>query len=149
MSTPSRRLLLLDTNIVIHLVRGRAVGQAIDARFQLRTRSDRPLISMVTVGEALAFARQRDWGAERIGRLREIIRELVAMNIGAQPVLDRYAEIDTFLRQSGRTVANNDVWIAACASAADATLLTTDHDFDPLAGLYLDRVWIDPRNPSG
>jgi predicted nucleic acid-binding protein len=45
-------------------------------------------------------------------------------------------------------VSDNDVWIAACTSAADATLLTTDRDFDPLVGRYLDRVWIDPRNPD-
>jgi predicted nucleic acid-binding protein len=36
------RLLLLDTNIVIHLVRGRPIGQAIDARFSFaRARSVR------------------------------------------------------------------------------------------------------------
>jgi predicted nucleic acid-binding protein len=63
-------------------------------------------------------------------------------------VLDRYAEIDAFLTQSGRTVSDNDVWIAACAAAADATLLTTDRDFDPLDPRYMERVWIDPRNPD-
>jgi len=72
----------------------------------------------------------------------------VPVNISSQPVLDRYAEIDTFLKRSGRTVSDNDVWIAACASAADATLLTTDRDFDPLAGQHLNCVWIDPRNPA-
>ena len=77
------------------------------------------------------------------------MRELVPVNIDTRPVLDRYAEMATFLRQSGRTVSDNDVWIAACAAAADATLLTTDRDFDPLVPRYLDRVWIDPRNPDG
>lgn len=143
------RLLLLDTNIVIHLVRGGPIGQAIDVRFQLRTRLERPLISVVSLGEALSFARQRVWGDARIAQLRELMRELVPISIDTRPVLDRYAEIDTFLRQSGRTVSNNDVWIAACAAAADATLLTTDLDFDPLVPRYLDREWIDPRNPSG
>lgn len=62
------RLLILDTNIVIHLVRGSVVGQAVDSRFQLRARPERPLISVVTLGEALAFARPRNWGAQRIAR---------------------------------------------------------------------------------
>jgi tRNA(fMet)-specific endonuclease VapC len=57
--------------------------------------------------------------------------------------------MDSFLKRNGRAVGDNDVWIAACASAADATLLTTDRDFDLLHGTYLDRVWIDPRNPGG
>jgi tRNA(fMet)-specific endonuclease VapC len=147
MSTPSR-LLLLDTNIVIHLVRGGLLGQTIDRRFQLRARPERPLVSVVTLGEALAFARQRGWGGAKIERLRELLRELVPVNLNSQPVLERYAEISEFLRRNGRTLSDNDVWIAACASAADATLLTTDRDFDPLAGQYVDRVWIDPRNPG-
>jgi predicted nucleic acid-binding protein len=134
---------------VIHLVRGGSIGQAIDTRFQLRSRLERPLISVVSLGEALSFALQRGWGDVRIERLRELMRELVPVNIDTRPVLDGYAEIDAFLTQSGRTVSDNDVWIAACAAAADATLLTTDLDFDPLVPRYLDRVWIDPRNPSG
>ena len=148
MSVPSR-LLLLDTNIIIHLIRGDRIGRAIDARFQLRTRPERPLISVVTLGEALAFARQRNWGSPRTERLRDLLRELVSVNIAAEPVLARYAEIHAFLTQSGKVVSNNDVWIAACASAADATLLTTDRDFDPLVPAYLQRVWIDPRDPDG
>jgi tRNA(fMet)-specific endonuclease VapC len=138
-------LLLLDTNIVIHLVRGGAVAQAIDGRFQLRARPERPLISVVTLGEAMAFSRYQNWGLERIARLKELLRELVPVGISSQPVLDRYAEISAFLTRSGRSVSDNDVWIAACASATAATLLTTDRDFDPLVGQYLDRVWIDPR----
>ena len=147
MSTPSR-LLLLDTSIVIHLVRGGPIGQAIDGRFQLRARPERALVSVVTLGEAQAFARQRGWGEARIVRLRELLRELVPVNLSSQAVLERYAEISEFLRRNGRSLSDNDVWIAACASAAGATLLTTDRDFDPLAGQYVDRVWIDPRNPG-
>ncbi|MGH2360724.1 MAG: PIN domain-containing protein [bacterium] len=147
MSTPSR-LLLLDTNIVILLVRGGPLGQAIDRQFQLRGRPDRPLISVVTLGEALAFARQHGWGAANMDRLRALLREFVPVDLNTQQVLERYAEISEFLRSNGRTVSNNDVWIAACASAAGATLLTTDRDFDPLHGGYFDRVWIDPENPE-
>ena len=113
MIRPSR-LLLLDTNIVIHLVRGGSIGQAIDARFQLRARPERPLDSVVSLGEALSFARQRGWSEARITRLRELMREFVPANIDTRPVLDRYAEIAAFLKQSGRTVSANDVWIAAC-----------------------------------
>jgi tRNA(fMet)-specific endonuclease VapC len=142
------RLLLLDTNVVIFLSRGGAIGQAIDARFQLRARAERPLLSAITLGEALAFAQFRNWGTPRIGTLRDLLREFVVLDIRSRAVLERYAEIDSFLKRNGRAVGDNDVWIAACASAADATLLTTDRDFDPLHGTYLDRVWIDPRSPG-
>jgi tRNA(fMet)-specific endonuclease VapC len=131
MSTPSR-LLLLDTNIVIHLTRGSSVGQAIDERFQLRARADRPLLSVVSLGEALAFAQLRNWGQRSTEILRSLLRELVIFDIRSQAVLDRYAQIASFLKRNGRTVGDNDVWIAACTAAADATLLTTDRDFDSI-----------------
>jgi tRNA(fMet)-specific endonuclease VapC len=142
------RFLLLDTNIIIHLVRGDAVGQAVDSRFRLRARAERPLVSTVTLGEALAFAQWRNWGTESTVRLRDLLREMPPVSISTQPVLDRYAEIDTFLKRTGRSLSDNDVWIAACASAVGAMLLTTDRDFDPLAGQHIDRVWIDPRDPG-
>jgi tRNA(fMet)-specific endonuclease VapC len=50
--------ILLDTNVVLHVVRGSEVAARIDAAVQLRSRAERALISVVTVGEALAFARQ-------------------------------------------------------------------------------------------
>jgi tRNA(fMet)-specific endonuclease VapC len=146
--TTASRLLLLDTNVVIFLSRGGAIGRAIDTRFQLRARAERPLLSVITLGEALAFAQFRNWGPSRIVTLSGLLREFVIVNVTSRAVLDRYAEIDNFLKRNGRAVADNDVWIAACASAADATLLTTDRDFDPLHGTYLDRVWIDPRSPG-
>jgi tRNA(fMet)-specific endonuclease VapC len=148
MTTPSR-LLLLDTNVVIFLSRGGSIGQAIDARFQLRSRAERPLMSAITLGEALAFARFRGWGGSRIATLTDLLREFVVVDINRRAVVEQYAEMDSFLKRNGRAVGDNDVWIAACASAADATLLTTDRDFDLLHGTYLDRVWIDPRNPGG
>jgi predicted nucleic acid-binding protein len=147
MSTISRDL-LLDTNIIIHLSRGGAIGQAIDARFGLRARTAKPLMSAVTPGELLAFARFQNWGGPRIAALSGLLHEFVVVNITTRPVLERYAEIDTFLKRNGRAVADNDVWIAACAAATSATLLTTDRDFDPLQGSYLERVWIDPRSPG-
>lgn len=142
------KLLLLDTNIVIFLTRGGPIGQAIDDRFQLRARAERPLLSAITLGEAMAFAQFRRWGEARSVMLSGLLREFVVVDIRNRVVLERYAEIDSFLKRNGRAVADNDVWIAACASAADATLLTTDRDFDPLHDTYLDRVWIDPRSPG-
>jgi hypothetical protein len=57
-------------------------------------------------------------------------------------VRSRHAEIDAFsqgklpgkrLEMSARNMGKNDLWIAATAVVLDATLITTDHDFDHLA----------------
>jgi tRNA(fMet)-specific endonuclease VapC len=53
------RLLLLDTSVILHLLRGKATGLAIDTAYGLRTRAERPLVSVVSVGEILSFATQR------------------------------------------------------------------------------------------
>lgn len=138
-------LLLLDTSVVLHVVRGKATGEALDRAFGLRARPDRPLISIITVGELLAFARQRGWGSAKVDRLKELVEELVVVDVRSQSVLDRYAEIDTFMVKHGHLIGDNDVWIAATASAAGAVLLTTDRDFDPMHDRFLSRVYFDPR----
>ena len=137
-------LLLLDTSIVLHLVRGRATGEALDRSFGLRTRSDRPLISIISVGELLAFAEQRSWGSAKVDRLKELVQELIVVDVRNRSVMDRYAEIDTYMVRHGHVVGDNDVWIAATASAAGSVLLTTDRDFDPMHERFLTRIYFDP-----
>jgi len=50
--------LLLDTNILLELVRNKDVGRQISSQFGLADAVHRPLISIVTVGEIWALADQ-------------------------------------------------------------------------------------------
>ena len=141
------RLLLLDTNILIHLVRDNPTGRSIDARFSLRKRMERSLISIITVGEALALAKRWNWEHAKRVALEGLLQSLVVVAISDE-VLEHYAEIDAFLRRAGKPVQQNDMWIAATTMASGAHLLTTDKDFDPLYPAHLDRTWIDPQRPD-
>ena len=141
------RLLLLDTNILVHLVRENRTGRSIDSRFLLRKREEKSLVSIVTVGEALAISRRLAWGPAKIAALQALFQGLVIVNI-SNAILEHYAQIDVILRRAGRPVQQNDMWIAATAAASGAHLLTTDRDFDPLYPAYLDRTWIDPQQPD-
>ncbi len=47
---------------------------------------------------------------------------------------------------SARNMGKNDIWIAATASVLDATLLTTDKDFNHLDGEFFQVGKIDIRN---
>jgi tRNA(fMet)-specific endonuclease VapC len=140
-------VLLLDTNILIQLVRENSIGRSIEARFLLRSRSERPLISIITIGEALAFAKKLSWGRSKARALDSLLQELVTVVISDE-ILKAYAEVDFLLRRRGNPIEQNDLWIAATAIASKAHLLTTDKDFDPLYPAYLDRTWIDPRQPD-
>ena len=135
-----RELLIIDTNIVIHLIRDNEVAKRVDAEFHLRHRTDRPLISIVTIGECLSLARQFKWGNGRAEALEVLLRELVIVPIDSRPVLERFA--DYWTRSVGRTLSHNDLWIAATAAATGAHLITTDHDFDVLHPTHLRRTVI-------
>jgi tRNA(fMet)-specific endonuclease VapC len=141
------RLLLLDTNILLHLIRENRLGRSIESQFRLQSRAERPLISIISLGEILAFVKRWNWGLSKTSALENLLRGLVVLEISDE-TLEHYAEIDVFLRRAGRPVQQNDMWIAATAAASGAHLLTTDKDFDPLYPAYLDRTWIDPQRPE-
>ena len=142
--TAAEGLLLFDTNVLIHLIRDDALARAISARFELQARPERPLISVITVGESLAFAKKLAWGHKKVDKLNSLLRELVIVDVNSKPVLSRYADIDSHLSRAGRPIGQNDMWIGATASAVGAHLLTTDKDFDALDPDFVSRTWIDP-----
>jgi len=119
---------LLDTNIVLYATRpGHRVGEAIDTRFGLSASRFRPAISEITVAELLAFS--RGWGETRRELLRAQIEKSLVILISQPDIHQRWAEISSALRSAGITIGQNDIWIAATASVAGLTLLTTDKDF--------------------
>jgi tRNA(fMet)-specific endonuclease VapC len=135
---------LLDTNILIQLLRGNALGRYIDRTYDLRSTLSHCVISVVTVGEMGSLVRKLKWGTRRVDALTILLNELPWMDINDSAALEAYAEIDHFSDQNGTSMGKNDVWIAATAKATGMTLLTTDKDFDHLHGKFLQRIWIDP-----
>lgn len=135
---------LLDTNALLELLRGNDLGEALDARFGLRSSLGSSMICVVTVGEILALARKFGWGTTKLDKLRRMLDQLVWIDISDPQLLDAYAEIDHFSETKGRKMGKNDIWIAATAKVTGITLLTTDPDFDHLEGTHLARIWIDP-----
>ena len=63
-------------------------------------------------------------------------------------VLRHYATMHTHVVNRGNPIGDNDVWIAACAAAASAVLITTDKDFDVLEGCHIRRIYFEPNMRS-
>ena len=63
------------------------------------------------------------------------IEKTLLIPIAHPGVHQRWAEISSALRSAGLTVGQNDIWIAATASVAGMTLLTTDKDFLTVRGV--------------
>jgi tRNA(fMet)-specific endonuclease VapC len=142
-------LVQLDTNILVHLVRGSTVGQRVDDELGLSERSERPLISIVTVGELTSLAAKFGWGSAKRSALDGLVRQLVIVQLHQGDIVERYAEIDHFSEREmrpARPMGQNDMWIAATASAFGATLITTDSDFDHLSPRFVTRVRVDARS---
>lgn len=141
------RRYLLDTGILIHYARQSPVYQFIEQTEKLTQQDCIPLVSVVTIGEILSFGIQHNWGESKLKAVKNWLTKLVILDINSidSILLEAYAEIDSFSKNKlthkplGRsiTMGKNDLWIAATAKAANATLLTIDGDFDHLNGLYI------------
>jgi tRNA(fMet)-specific endonuclease VapC len=146
-------LYLLDTNVVVHLIRASPLANYIRAEYLIFDQPQRPLISVVTEGELESFALKNNWGDNKYRELDLYLAELLNVDIRIKSIINRYAEIDAYsqgklkgrlLTGSARNMGKNDLWIAATASVLDATLLTTDKDFDHLNNAFLNVIWLDP-----
>ncbi len=80
-----------------------------------------------------------------------LFEELLITDINTEDLIERYAEIDAFshdkligrpLGMTSRNMGKNDLWIAATASILNATLLTTDQDFNHLHNQFLNLEFI-------
>ena len=128
----ARPLFLLDTNVVLHLVRGNALGKYLAATFGLLDRVNRPLVSVVTHGELRLIAARNGWGADKLKALSHAFDNLVTIDLNHEAVLNAYVAVQQTSREvpgGSRELKANDAWIVACAKAAEATLLNTDKDF--------------------
>lgn len=140
--TPGR--VVLDTCVLIHLIRGNDLGRKIDAHFGLTRGKATALISAVTLGEGRSLALQWGWGTDKVQRMEKLFRELIVMEVNLTPVLERYALLDMHSRDRGRKMGKNDLWIVATAAATSSTLVSTDRDFDHIDPAIVSHVWIDP-----
>ena len=143
---------LLDTNVVLYLVRGSAVGKQLAAAFGLLNSVNRPLVSIVTHGEMLLPAARSNWGAEKRAALENALDNLVTVDLNDKAVLSAYVEVQQYSRRArggSRELKANDAWIIACARAADAILLATDGDFSHLKAPDWQVQFFDAASFSG
>lgn len=142
---------LLDTNILIHLVRNSGLAQSLVTDLNLTSRENVILLSVVTIGESEAFAKKNNWGSKKIETLKKIVEQFWILDINSddKTLIGAYSQIDAFsqnklsdnpLGLSPRNMGKNDLWIAATSFVSKATLITTDGDFDHLNQSFIDII---------
>ncbi|MDZ7362317.1 MAG: type II toxin-antitoxin system VapC family toxin [candidate division KSB1 bacterium] len=139
---------VVDTGVLLGYLRASPYAVFVDQQYSPFTSPNIAAISIVTHGELRSLALQLQWGVSKQQRLKTLLRKVPYVDINNDAILQRYAEIDAFSQgklngrdlpvgMSARNMGKNDLWIAATASVLNATLITTDEDFDHLDGISL------------
>jgi tRNA(fMet)-specific endonuclease VapC len=91
-------------------------------------------ISLITFGEAHYGARKRKWGPSRTARLLAFYQDSFdVVPLADGDVAAEYGYLRASTEAVGRPVADNDLWIAACATANGLPLVTLNRQhFEPL-----------------
>jgi predicted nucleic acid-binding protein len=125
---------LLDSNAVSDLMRRNV---RIEARLTALGPNDKVVICPIVRGEIL-------YGIARLpqGRRRENLTDqatalfaTIVCEVVPGAAADTYAQIKLARQRQGLSLDENDLWIAATATALGATLVTRDDDFGSIPGL--------------
>ncbi|RME75128.1 MAG: type II toxin-antitoxin system VapC family toxin [Chloroflexi bacterium] len=119
---------LLDTSVIIALF---ADDAAVKDSLE---KADEIFIPCIAIGELY-------YGAWKSARIRENVAridEFVAANVVLEcnsGTARRYGEIKNALREKGRPIPENDIWIAGIALQHDLTVATRDTHFSEITDL--------------
>jgi tRNA(fMet)-specific endonuclease VapC len=139
---------VLDTNVLLALIRGKELGTAIDSAYGLRSSLQRHVISIVSQAELWVLADTNGWGEAKRRALQIMLNNVVVMPIDGQPIIDAYVRVaaaDRAYPAGSRNMGKNDIWIAATALQTGLPLLTTDKDFLFLHKGLIQVFWVDPQ----
>jgi tRNA(fMet)-specific endonuclease VapC len=126
---------MLDTDICIYISRRRP--SVVKERFE-RLKPGQVIMSVITYGELYYGASKSNQRAEALAELGKTVRDIPVEDL-TSTASQAYGEIRATLEKQGRTIGNNDLWIAAHAMALDVTLATNnEHEFLRVTGLSVE-----------
>ncbi len=133
----SGRLFLLDTNILIYILKG--APESVARKIDRLKPEDRLGMSWITWAELLLGA-LRSNRTEQVKTQLEAIRQVIPVLLPESPLICSYhADHAARLRAAGTPIGGNDLWIAAHALALGATLVTHNlKEFRRIRGLSLE-----------
>jgi tRNA(fMet)-specific endonuclease VapC len=122
-------ILLLDTNILIYLIKNHPpqVAERIDALAP----NDSLAMSFITWAELLQGAEGSQRREATLRQLDQLARQVPVLYPEGPQICRHYAVQATALKRRGTPIGANDLWIACHALALDATLVS--HNMSELA----------------
>lgn len=122
---------LLDTNIVIAIFAKDPVVQ------ERLTEATEVFVSSIVLGEFYYGARKSsrlESNLQSVDQFTAANRVLACDSTTAQ----KYGHLKNLLREKGRPIPENDIWIAATAQQHNLTLVSRDVHFDQIDGLSVE-----------
>lgn len=114
---------LVDTNVIIRFFKGET------ELFSLFDNIENLYISSISVGELMygaELSKKSDFNRDNYFSFCQQMKVLYP----DLEVAKSYGKIKSSLKEKGKPIPENDIWIAATCHAADLTLITSDSDFD-------------------
>ncbi len=131
---------LLDTNICIYITKYNP--PAVRERFE-RLTTEELAISAITLGELRHGAEKSQSPKKASAAIEQLTNAMQVVPI-VDAVAQHYGKIRAKLEQTGQTIGNNDLWIAAHAKAGGWILVTNnEREFKRVAGLKIEN-WAKP-----
>ena len=115
--------LLLDTNIISDL------NDNVPETLQVLASAEEVFTSVVVAGELFYGIENSTRRKENFSFYTDFFQTCAVLDITLDTA-SIYGAIKTNLRQRGKPIPENDIWIAAIAIQNDLTLLTHDHHFN-------------------
>ncbi|MBN2007152.1 MAG: type II toxin-antitoxin system VapC family toxin [Anaerolineae bacterium] len=122
---------LLDTNIIIALFAAETLV------IEHLRGANEVFLSSVTVGELYYGAYKSGHVTENLARIEDFVIHNIILGCDAETA-QQYGVIKNNLRQKGRPIPENDIWIAAIAMQHGLTLVSRDVHFGEIQELNLE-----------
>jgi predicted nucleic acid-binding protein len=125
---------LVDTDVASALYLERYYDRRVSASLAGTLATRRLAISLITLGEAHYGARKRKWGPPRTTRMLAFYQEMFdVVPLADDDTAAEYGYLPASTESVGQPIADNDLWIAACATANGLPLVTLNRrHFEPL-----------------
>ena len=122
---------ILDTNIISYIMKGGKLAEMYEPFLQGRLLAT----TFITVGELYFGAEKADWGEKRRKELETNLRNFVIIPYDNE-VARCYGRLVAEREKNGRSISENDAWIAACSVRHGMVLVTHNaKDFEGITGL--------------
>jgi tRNA(fMet)-specific endonuclease VapC len=127
---------IIDADWIIEITRG---NQRVSGIVQ-DLANERVSVSWLTLGEVFEVAHNSSYPQARLDMFYQYVNQFDVVGVNG-PIIERFAEIRSFLRRQGQLISDLDIVLAATALQLDLTVLTyNSRDFERIPDLRIYRA---------